>query len=366
MTPQLPAETTLGPVVLTVADLRPLRSPTGATTIGLELQERADGRATLGVPDAPLLVLAEVPGAPPADGYSGLFHVALLVPRARGPRALARARRARRRGADRRLRPRRQRGALPARPRPPRHRDLRRPAARAVGGRGRPAADHGAARRGRAAGRARRPGDGTVRAACPPAPPSATCTCGSPTCPRPSASTATCSASSSWRRWARRRRSSAAGGYHHHIGANTWESRGRPPAPAGLGDAAPRAPSCCRPRPSATRRRAGASGRRADRGRRRRDARARPVGQRLPARRRLTVRPTMAGASRRSSSTPSASPGAPSGCSATWSAPAARCSSMRARMAASSPHATSASTTASLPPPSRSPSASPSQRRFAR
>ena len=25
----------------------------------------------------------------------------------------------------------------------------------------------------------------------------------------------------------------AAGGYHHHIGANTWESRGRPPAPPG-------------------------------------------------------------------------------------------------------------------------------------
>ena len=25
----------------------------------------------------------------------------------------------------------------------------------------------------------------------------------------------------------------SAGGYHHHIGANTWESRGAPPAPAG-------------------------------------------------------------------------------------------------------------------------------------
>jgi catechol 2,3-dioxygenase len=25
----------------------------------------------------------------------------------------------------------------------------------------------------------------------------------------------------------------AAGGYHHHLGANTWESRGAPPPPAG-------------------------------------------------------------------------------------------------------------------------------------
>ena len=25
----------------------------------------------------------------------------------------------------------------------------------------------------------------------------------------------------------------SAGGYHHHIGLNTWESRGRPAAPAG-------------------------------------------------------------------------------------------------------------------------------------
>jgi catechol 2,3-dioxygenase len=25
----------------------------------------------------------------------------------------------------------------------------------------------------------------------------------------------------------------SAGGYHHHIGANTWESRGAPPAPPG-------------------------------------------------------------------------------------------------------------------------------------
>jgi catechol 2,3-dioxygenase len=25
----------------------------------------------------------------------------------------------------------------------------------------------------------------------------------------------------------------SAGGYHHHLGANTWESRGAPPAPAG-------------------------------------------------------------------------------------------------------------------------------------
>ncbi len=79
MAPQLPADTTLGPVALTVADLE--RSVAyWRDEIGLEVQDRADGRATLGVPGSALLELAEVPGAPPADGYSGLFHVALLVP----------------------------------------------------------------------------------------------------------------------------------------------------------------------------------------------------------------------------------------------------------------------------------------------
>ncbi len=79
MAPTLPAETTLGAVVLTVADLE--RSLAyWRDEIGLEVQEQGADRATLGVPGTPLLVLEEVPGAPPADGYSGLFHVALLVP----------------------------------------------------------------------------------------------------------------------------------------------------------------------------------------------------------------------------------------------------------------------------------------------
>ena len=79
MAPRLPADTTLGPVALTVADLE--RSLAyWRDEIGLEVQDRADGRATLGVPGTALLELEEVPGAPPADGYSGLFHVALLVP----------------------------------------------------------------------------------------------------------------------------------------------------------------------------------------------------------------------------------------------------------------------------------------------
>lgn len=79
MAPTLPAATTLGPVALTVADLQ--RSLAyWRDEIGLEAQEQAAGRATLGVPGAPLLELEEVPGARPADGFSGLFHVALLVP----------------------------------------------------------------------------------------------------------------------------------------------------------------------------------------------------------------------------------------------------------------------------------------------
>ncbi len=38
------------------------------------------GEATLGAGSTELLRLVEEPGARPADGYSGLFHFALLVP----------------------------------------------------------------------------------------------------------------------------------------------------------------------------------------------------------------------------------------------------------------------------------------------
>jgi catechol 2,3-dioxygenase len=75
---ELAPDTTLGAVELTVADLD--RSVAYyERAIGLRVLERAPGRASLGS-DRVLLELGEVPGARPADGYSGLYHVALLVP----------------------------------------------------------------------------------------------------------------------------------------------------------------------------------------------------------------------------------------------------------------------------------------------
>ena len=47
--------------------------------IGLRALTRENGTAELGA-DTPLLRLVEEPGVRPADGYTGLFHVALLVP----------------------------------------------------------------------------------------------------------------------------------------------------------------------------------------------------------------------------------------------------------------------------------------------
>jgi catechol 2,3-dioxygenase len=77
----------MGAVHLTVADLdRSLDYY--ERQIGLRTHAREDGTARLGARDGEdLLVLAERPGARPADGYSGLFHFALLVPERR---ALAR------------------------------------------------------------------------------------------------------------------------------------------------------------------------------------------------------------------------------------------------------------------------------------
>jgi catechol 2,3-dioxygenase len=75
----LPDATSLGAVHLTVADLqRSLDYYRHA--IGLQVLDEGDGRASLGAGTAELLVLEERPGARPADGYSGLFHFALLVP----------------------------------------------------------------------------------------------------------------------------------------------------------------------------------------------------------------------------------------------------------------------------------------------
>jgi catechol 2,3-dioxygenase len=76
---EVPPATRMGPVHLTVADLgRSLAYY--EQQIGLGVLAREDRRATLGTGGDTLLVLAEEPGARPADGYSGLFHFALLVP----------------------------------------------------------------------------------------------------------------------------------------------------------------------------------------------------------------------------------------------------------------------------------------------
>jgi catechol 2,3-dioxygenase len=76
----------MGAVELTVSDLE--RSLAYyRNSIGLDVLEQADGRASLGADGTELLVLDEVPGARPAPRNTGLFHFALLVPERR---ALAR------------------------------------------------------------------------------------------------------------------------------------------------------------------------------------------------------------------------------------------------------------------------------------
>jgi catechol 2,3-dioxygenase len=78
----LPAATHMGTVELTVADLE--RSLAYyEREIGLQVHARENGEARLGTGGADLLVLRELPGARPADGYAGLFHFALLVPERR-------------------------------------------------------------------------------------------------------------------------------------------------------------------------------------------------------------------------------------------------------------------------------------------
>ena len=76
---EIPADTRLGTVHLTVADLD--RSVAYyEREIGLAVRKRGDDGAALGVDGEDLLVLVEEPGARPADGFSGLYHFALLVP----------------------------------------------------------------------------------------------------------------------------------------------------------------------------------------------------------------------------------------------------------------------------------------------
>jgi len=68
----------MGLVELSVSDLdRSLAYWQDA--IGLRVLSREEGTAELGT-DMPLLRLVEEPGVRPADGFTGLFHVALLVP----------------------------------------------------------------------------------------------------------------------------------------------------------------------------------------------------------------------------------------------------------------------------------------------
>jgi catechol 2,3-dioxygenase len=73
------SRTSMGAVHLTVADLdRSLEHYRRA--VGLEVLEQGGGRARLGLADRELVVLVEAPGARPASGRTGLYHLALLVP----------------------------------------------------------------------------------------------------------------------------------------------------------------------------------------------------------------------------------------------------------------------------------------------
>jgi catechol 2,3-dioxygenase len=87
MAPPLPANLRLGPVHLRVRDLD--RSvPFYERSIGLRLQRREDGNATLGSGAEDLLTLHEDAAARPAGRHAGLYHFALLHP---SRRELARA-----------------------------------------------------------------------------------------------------------------------------------------------------------------------------------------------------------------------------------------------------------------------------------
>jgi catechol 2,3-dioxygenase len=76
---EISPSTSLGAVHLTVADLG--RSVLYyQSVVGLGLLERSEGRASIGVGDRELIVLVEEPGAGSSAGYTGLYHVALLLP----------------------------------------------------------------------------------------------------------------------------------------------------------------------------------------------------------------------------------------------------------------------------------------------
>jgi catechol 2,3-dioxygenase len=76
---EISPDTTLAAVHLTVSDLgRSVAFYEGA--LGLEALERGGDRASLGAGGRELLVLTEEAGASPGSGYTGLYHFALLVP----------------------------------------------------------------------------------------------------------------------------------------------------------------------------------------------------------------------------------------------------------------------------------------------
>jgi catechol 2,3-dioxygenase len=75
---EIAPDTHMGLVELSVSDLdRSLAYWQDA--IGLRVLSRKNGTAELGT-DTPLVRFVEEPGARPAQGFTGLFHVALLVP----------------------------------------------------------------------------------------------------------------------------------------------------------------------------------------------------------------------------------------------------------------------------------------------
>ena len=188
------------------------------------------GRAALGTGGEDLLVLTERAGRAAGARHAGLFHFALLVPeRADLARWLAHAARERvplTGMSDHFV----SEAIYLERPRRARDRDLLGPAARGLGGPGRPAHDDeplDVARPARATVD-ERPSTGS-----PPGRSWATSTCACADDPGHARFYADVLGFGLMAALGAQAAFLSAGGYHHHIGANTWESAGAPPAPEG-------------------------------------------------------------------------------------------------------------------------------------